>query len=191
MLSVQIKSQISIEELIQNLSHLDSSTIDYIVTSLQKVQAKKHQAQANQFWDFIKKTDWTATEDRLRLKPVVDALAMASIATIHHFSEHLAFLLHQLDGPAFFQALEKDVLGASSDTFLYARCLVVAKGEKFYQEVLEQPTKMPIGEDFEALLYVAKQAYEQKTGQSYQYTPIVIYESFFNQELWGERAISF
>lgn len=191
MLSVQIKSSVSIEELIANLSHLDYSTLKYVVTTLQKVQAKKEQAQAAKFWDFIKKIDWTAENDTLRLKPLVDDLATESKQTIHQFSEYLAFLLHQLDGPAFFQALAQDPLGVSSDTFLYTRCLVVAKGEDFYKAILECPEKMPIGEDFEALLYVAKQAYEQQTGQDYKYIPTIIYESFFNKKLWGAKAISF
>jgi len=48
---------------------------------------------------------------------------------------------------------------------------------------------MPVGEDFEALLSVAEEAYQQKTGKAYQYVPTINYESFFNQQLWGEKAI--
>ena len=38
-------------------------------------------------------------------------------------------------------------------------------------------------------LYVAKQAYEQKTATSYSYLPSINYESFFNKTLWGAKAI--
>lgn len=188
MLSVQIKSHISIEELIVSLSNLDAATLAYLVTSLQKIQAKKTDVRAEIFWNFIKKIDWAAENNTLRLKELINALTMASVETIYQFSEYLAFLLHQLDGPAFFQPLKETDLGVSSDTFLYARCLVVAKGEHFYKEVLAHPEKMPLEEDFEDLLYVARQAYEQKTGQNYDYIPTIIYESFFNKKLWGEKA---
>ena len=120
-----------------------------------------------EFWSLLKKIDWKKKDDRARLQPLINALALAPAAKIFQFSERLAFLLHQLDGPAFAQPLEQGELGFSADTFLYARCLVVAKGEKFYNTILAQPQKMPVGEDFEALLYVAEQAYQQKTAKSY------------------------
>jgi hypothetical protein len=52
------------------------------------------------------------------------------------------------------------------------------------------PHKMPVGKEMEALLYVAQQAYQQKTGKAYHYVPTVNYESFFKKELWGENAVS-
>lgn len=192
--TIQIKSNLSIEELIGNLSQLDTPTLNYLVTSLRKVQLARKQPEASTmpeeaFWNFIEKIDWKQKEDSRKVAPLVNALATADSATIYQFSERLAYLLHQLDGPAFAKSLEKDELGFSADTFLYARCLVVAKGQAYYQEVLKQPTNMPIGKDFEALLSVAEQAYFKKTGKAYAYIPTINYESFFNQELWGENAI--
>ncbi|MFK7982995.1 MAG: DUF4240 domain-containing protein [Saprospiraceae bacterium] len=133
--------------------------------------------------------DWKQKETEKILQPLIRALAANNEAVIYQFSERLAFYLYQLDGPAYTKALEADELGFSADTFLYARCLTVAKGEKFYKKVLAKPEKMPVGEDFEALLYVAGTAYQQKTGKPYQYVPTINYESFFNQKLWGEKAI--
>jgi len=141
------------------------------------------------FWRFILLIDWTQKENEKILQPIVKALAISNEVIIYQFSERLAFYLHQLDGPAYTKSLEADELGFSTDTFLYARCLAVAKGEKFYKKVLAKPDTMPVGEDFEALLYVATKAYQQKTGKQYQYVPTTNYESFFNQKLWGEQVI--
>ena len=153
------------------------------------IQIKSNLSIEEVFWNFIQKIDWNQKEDSHKVAPLVNALAAADSAIIYQFSERLAYLLHQLDRPAFAQPLEKDQLGFSADTFLYARCLVVAKGQAYYQKILKQPTNMPTGEDFEALLSVAEQAYFKKTGKEYAYIPIINYESFFNQELWGENVI--
>jgi len=190
--TIQIKSNLSIEELIGNLSQLDTPTLNYLVTSLRKVQLTREQPEASTmqeevFWRFIEKIDWKQKEDSRKLTPLIDALATVDSATIYQFSERLAYLLYQLDGPAFVQPLEKSELGFSADTFLYARCLAVAKGQAYYQEVLKQPTNMPVGEDFEALLSVAEQAYLKKTGKEYSYIPTINYESFLIKN-YGEKT---
>lgn len=194
MSTIQIKSNVSVEELIESLSQLDTPTLNQVVASLRKVQLKrKGQVSVaampeSEFWQLLEKIDWKQDNDSARLQPLMDALATYPVDGIYQFSERMALLLHRLDGPAFTQALEQGELGFSADTFLYARCLVVAKGEAFYKAVLAEPFKMPVDEDLEALLYVAQRAYEQKTGKTYNYVPAVNYESFFNRELWGERA---
>jgi len=137
----------------------------------------------------IEQIDWSKNRAAERLKPLIESLQQANVPAINEFSEQLAKSLHQLDGPAYYEALKSQKEGVSSDTFLYARCLVVAKGKAFFEEVLQHPEKMPKEEDFEALLYVAKEAYEQKTDVEYEFVPSVIYESFFNQNLWKEKAI--
>jgi len=196
MSSIQIKSNLSIEELIENLSQLDTPTLDRVVASLRRVKLnrKSHSADLampeSDFWVLIDKVDWKKNSDEVRLQPLINALAAHSVAQIYQFTERLALLLHQLDGPAFAEPLEQDKLGFSADTFLYARCYVVAKGEKFYKAVQADPLKMPVGKGMEALLYVAQEAYHQKTGKAYRYVPTVNYESFFNRGLWGENAAS-
>ena len=196
MSSIQIKSNISIEELIENLSQLDTPTLDHVVASLRKVQLKRKSKSDDVampekvFWALMEKIDWQRDDDETRLQPLVNALAVQSVAQIYQFSERLALLLHQLDGPAFVEPLEQGEMGFSADTFLYARCYVVAKGEKFYKTVRAKPQKMPVGGELEALLYVDQRAYKQKTGKAYHYVPTVNYESFFNKDLWGESAVS-
>jgi len=194
MSTIQIKSSVSIEELIGNLSQLDTPTLNYVVAALRKIQLTREHPQptalpAEEFWVYMQKIDWKQPKDAAKVKPLIHALTTATIPTIYQFSEQLAFLLHQLDGPAFAKPLEQNELGFSADTFLYARCLVVAKGKTYYETILKQPTKIPTTKDFEALLSVAATAYLQKTGNSYPYIPSINYESFFNQSLWGADAI--
>lgn len=180
------------------LNQVDESFLK-VVHSMLETYVKEHQKDVNNdaltkendtFWTYIDLIDWSKTNHQERLKALVDKLATSDIPTIHDFSEQLAFYLHQLDGPAYFEALKNREEGVSSDTFLYARCMVIAKGKTFYIDVLDHPVKMPTGEDFEALLYVDEQAFEQKTGEKYDYVPSINYESFFNKNLWKEQAIT-
>lgn len=175
-------------ELIKMIADVQSEQLLDTLLNLLKQESIK---ESNKFWIFIEKIDWSQKEEEDRLKPLIDALAKTSIPTIHEFSEQLAFYLHQLDGPAYYEALKNQEQGLSADTFLYARCMTVAKGKAFYIDVLDEPEKMPTGEDFEALLYVDEQAFEQKTGEKYDYVPSINYESFFNRNLWKEQAILF
>jgi len=89
------------------------------------------QLSENQFWKFIALIDWQQKESKKILQPIIKALADTDECAINQFSESLAFHLRQLDGPAFTESLKGNELGFSADTFLYARCLVVAKGEKY------------------------------------------------------------
>ncbi len=190
---VRLTSKIGIEELIGELRQLDAPTLDYLVEALQKAQAERQeqhstQMDTKQFWQLIHKIDWVQPNNTTKLQPLIDALAQLSIPEIYQFSERLADFLHQLDGPDFAQALEKEELGFSADTFLYARCFAVAKGQAFYEHILAKNT--PLAADYlEQLLYVPSKAYQQKTGKKYSYIPSTNYESFFNQALWGEAAV--
>ncbi|MEN0003383.1 MAG: DUF4240 domain-containing protein [Bacteroidota bacterium] len=191
---LEIKSKIGIDELLGELRQLDATTLDYLVTSLQEEQQKRLEQPAKkmeitQFWVLIDKIDWSQTKGLTILEPLVNAVALLPISEIYQFSERLADLLHQLDGPDFAKALEEDPMGYSADTFLYARCFALAKGQAFYENVLSKTTPLPAAY-LESLLSVADKAYTQKTGKSYQYTPSTIYESFFNKDLWGEQAIT-
>ena len=195
MSTIQLKSW-SLEEVIGQLSQLDTSSLNYIVASLQKVQKERTplvnplMMKEEEFWSLMEQIDWSKKKGKKCLNTLVKKLASLPIAKIHQFSERLAFLLHQLDGPAYLENLKNSQAGVSADTFLYTRCLVVAKGKNFFYHVLNNPKAMPIDDDFEALLYVAKEAFELKTDEKYNYIPTIIYESFFNKKLWGDRAIS-
>ncbi len=195
MSTIQIKTDVSIDELIKHLNKLDTHTLTYLINSLKKIQLTREQKEAfamseAMFWNYIHKIDWQQKDSATQLLPLISALASAPVVTIYQFSERLAFFLHQIDGPAFAKPLEDKELGFSADTFLYARCLAVAKGKTYYNQLLQNPNIMPTDNDFEALLSVAEKAYLQKTGKGYPYIPTINYESFFNQALWGENAIA-
>lgn len=79
---------------------------------------------------------------------------------------------------------------ASADDFLYSRCVVVANGKEFYESVVRDPQKAPQGLEFEALLYLARAAYEEKTGEEYDHATPLSWESFSNTEGWKPTATS-
>lgn len=77
------------------------------------------------------------------------------------FEDVLTECLYDLDGEAYADAAGES--GKSRDRFLYARCYVVAAGEKFYEKVEDNPSKMPtsIDEWCEPLLYAACRAWAE------------------------------
>lgn len=72
--NIQIKSNPSINELIGSLSQLDSSTLNYLVASLQQIQRERTQnleaTAAQRFWSLIDLIDWSASDNDTRLKPL-------------------------------------------------------------------------------------------------------------------------
>lgn len=63
---------------------------------------------------------------------------------------------------------------------------VVANGKEFYYEVLNDPESMPEDMEFEALLYIASNAYEMKHDEEYEYTPKFDFETYSNKSKWKE-----
>ncbi len=146
----------------------------------------------DRFWEIIEKLDWNKENANDILAPAAEALSQYSEQDIRQFSEILARKLYNLDGERFARELDPEDAYSddedayfSVDVFLYARCLVVANGRTFYEEVMRDPSKMPKGYDFEPLLYLANNAWELKTGQDdyFQYTEYW-YETFSNPEGW-------
>jgi len=74
---------------------------------------------------------------------------------------------------------------------LYSRCYVVAKGKSFFRSVLQDPLLFPSNPliQFEDLLSTPYDAYELKTGEELERTPSTNYETMFNVENWGTKAI--
>lgn len=143
------------------------------------------------FWAVIDLLDWDATgDDEKVLAPAVAALAAKTKTEIRRFEERLAFLLFQLDAKAHAMnigqgAYDPQTGSLSVDSFLYARCVVVANGKAFYDRVRENPDAMPKDMEFEALLELAPAAYEAKTGEPFDYVAGCSYESFSNLAGWN------
>ncbi len=146
-----------------------------------------------QFWKIIQLLDWDEQgDDDAVMAPALAALAEMDELDICEFDSLLCEKLHALDTRAHCRACYAGELDPddgddyiSADDFLYARCVVVANGFEFYSKVLADPTQMPQDMEFEALLSLAAEAYEQKTGQSYDFVPAISCESFQNEEGWA------
>lgn len=147
----------------------------------------------DEFWDVISLLDWVGLgDDEAVLAPAVAALAEYPVEQINGFSELLAEYLFALDTR---EHARYGFLGEadpdngddyiSADDFLYLRCAVVANGQDFTEGVIEVPSRMPRELEFEALLYLAGEAFATKTGDDYDYDTAVSRESFSNVEGWA------
>jgi Protein of unknown function (DUF4240) len=144
-----------------------------------------------QFWAIIDLFDWRTQNSDAILAPAIHALAELSLKDIHTFHNVLNEKLYTLDGRRFAEQLGRnrytsdDSACFSVDSFLYARCCVVANGKTFYEKVLQSPAKMPKEYTFESLLYLPQKAWHKKTGRdSYNYFPEVWSETFSNSDGW-------
>ena len=142
------------------------------------------------FWTIIAMLNWAATgDDDAVIAPAVNELAKDQIEEIHEFENILAQKLYALDTIAHAEQIGgRDAYREgeyfSPDLFLYSRCVVVANGEELYTRVLENPAEFPEFLEFESLLYIARQAYERKTGLDYDYVTKPSYETYSNVEGW-------
>lgn len=142
------------------------------------------------FWALVDRIDRAALEHgdaESAVVPVVRALSGKSEPFIRGFANCLAEKLYAVDGEQFALAGQTGRWDGSPDAFLYARCAAVARGRAFYESVLADPVRMPVEEDCEPLLCVAEQAYEKKTGDSFDFDATPSYETFSNSGAWAER----
>lgn len=139
------------------------------------------------FWELIAQLDWSQQDKEKIIEPVVVALSKMPVANIYQFQDLLSKKLWNLDTRAHANAFapeteEEDYL--SVDDFLYARCGVVAKGQIFYKEVLQNPETMPNDHTFSPLLRIAHKAYERKTGNKMMIPAAFNYETYSNSLGW-------
>ena len=145
-----------------------------------------------QFWAIINSFDWKTRNSDAILAPAIKALSQFSQKDIHTFHDILNEKLYTLDARRFAEQLGSNRYTAddgnyfSVDSFLYARCCVVANGQSFYEKVLQNPTKMPKEYTFESLLYLPQQAWQLKTSSDkYNYFPETWVETFSNPDGWA------
>lgn len=142
-----------------------------------------------QFWEVIAKIDWSFEDDEDRMQPAINFLAAKSVSDIEGFQENLAYKLYQLDTEEHAKnigewAYKDEQTHFSVDSFLYVRCCVVANGKEFFDTVITNAKEMPKDLDFEALLYLADDAYELKTGEAFEYSTEYNYETYSNEDGW-------
>ena len=143
-----------------------------------------------EFWKIIGLLDWDeAGDDDAVVEPVVNYLAEKSNEEIFQFEELLAQKLQALDTKAHAKEIGEDSYTEddqyfSVDGFLYSRCVVVANGKELFEKVLSNPKEFPKDMEFEAILYVAQEAYEQKNDEEWEYVSPTDYETYKNSAGW-------
>jgi len=139
----------------------------------------------DQFWEIISLLDWSKEgDDAAVIEPVIEKLSSLPVSFIYQFTDKFAEKLYHLDGKIYADGYNKTGKNyISADDFLYARVCVIANGRGFYEKVLSNPTEMT-DLTFEPLLYIAWDAYERKTGKSFDYIPAYNFETFSNKAAW-------
>ena len=90
------------------------------------------------FWSIIALFDWKTRDSEAILAPAIKALSAYSLKDIRIFHDILNEKLYALDGRRFAEQLGSNRYTSdgsnyfSVDSFLYARCCVVANGKTFY-----------------------------------------------------------
>ena len=143
------------------------------------------------FWAIISSFNWKKTgDDDAVLRPALKSLVAMTVDDIKLFAEILSEKLFSLDGRAYASNIGPDSFTSeteffSTDYFLYVRCCVVANGKEYYESVLADPTQMPEEMDFEALLYLADEAYNKKLKTEGEFIETKLsFETYSNVEKW-------
>jgi hypothetical protein len=148
------------------------------------------------FWDVVSLLDWSkwgeSDDECAVLERAIAKLAELPVGEILMFEEFLCWRVYSLDtrkharhsgsGEEYDTYTEPDK-PFSTDGFLYCRSMAVAKGRAEYEAALADPTRMP-NERFELFLYLARYAYERKTGKVCEYEAGIKYESCSNPAGW-------
>ncbi len=149
-----------------------------------------------QFWELMNLLDWKKLgNDDAVVRPLVKALTKLSEKEIFAFDDILAEKLHALDTEAHARHMgENSYKGPdeffSVDEFLYTRCAVVANGKAVFDGILADPNEFPEDAEFEAILYVAGTAYQEKIGKEYPHSSSTCIETFSNKKGWSAKGES-
>ena len=163
----------------------DEATLQAIEETLES-----QQQQIGQYWAIIHALDWDKEgNDDAVMAPAIQLLSEQGEDFILDFYDWFAGQLYRLDGEAYAEASVEEGEHFSSDLFLYARCAVLANGRAYYERVKANPADFPKNLFFESLLRLPDMAYARKTGKKIPRPPKYIYETGFNPEGWGDKAI--
>jgi hypothetical protein len=144
------------------------------------------------FWSVIGQFDWDKTgDDNAVLRPALSTLSGMPPAEIAAFEQILAARLYALDTrehARWCYSGQSDPDNGddyiSSDDFLYSRCVVVANGRAFFEDVLADPSKFPAGDEVRVTALPGRYAYGQRTGQPLDAGHDLSWESFSNTDGW-------
>jgi predicted DNA-binding WGR domain protein len=140
------------------------------------------------FWEILDTLNWKKTgDDDAVLLPAEKRLATLPLSDLFAFDELLAEKLFHLDGEKYAAACYpgEDLRFISGDGFLYDRCSVLTNGRAFYEAVVLDPSKWPVGFEFESLIYLPQRAYTRKTKEEeYPHVAKVSIETCSNKAGW-------
>jgi len=146
------------------------------------------------FWKIISMFHWNKKNSDEILEPAIKYLSSLKSIHIARFQETLAYKLYMLDTREHAKNLGahsyREGLYFSVDWFLYVRCYVVARGQAFYNEVLNNPKKMPEDSEFEEMLYMANAAYKRRKHKDLNRETLLDYETYSNQDGWSGNSNS-
>ena len=148
------------------------------------------------FWDILARLDWKKQgDDDEVVAPAVKALSQMPVEEIARFEASMTMKLFALDTREHARAVYKGEIDPddgdqyiSADDFLYSRCVMLVNGRDAYEAAVTNPSLMVQGGEFEAVLSIARQAHELKTGEELDATTPVSYESFSNEAGWQSTA---
>jgi len=112
----------------------------------------------------------------MKIAPVLAYLATQSNERIFLFQDILSQKLYLLDGQKYAKNIGKNAYGTAA----------YFSGDEF---LLKKPTKILKDKSFKPLLYLAEDAYFLKNKNTLNRLPAYNYETFFNVDGWGEKAI--
>ena len=137
----------------------------------------------DEFWDLVAPLGTDADRDRAT-EELVELLSKKPMSDIHEFQDWVAAKLYALDGSNWWD----DDDNHSGDSFLYARCAVVAGGRTLYERVLSDPSQMLRQDyEFEALIRIARKAAERHGGAGAGHQSPVSWETWSNEAQWREQ----
>ena len=145
----------------------------------------------DKFWSIISLLDMESKETDGMVEAAVHALAKMNVKEINEFEETLSLKLYLLDTKSHAKNMgehsyiEDHPSHFSVDMFLYARCAVIAEGQRYFELTLRNPEKMIKNRTFEPLLTIASEAYAKKRGSKFEYIAGFSYETFSNSEGWS------
>lgn len=144
------------------------------------------------FWGIISLFDWGKKNEEEIVEFAIKELSTFNPWQIRHFEEALSYKLFLLDTIEHAKEIGEDCFSEqnqvfSPDLFLYARCAVVARGQKVFEDIVSNPKKMLKNTEFEILLSLSSEAYYLKKGKEFEYIGGCSYETFSNREGWPEE----
>lgn len=131
--------------------------------------------------------DWDKSgNDGEILAPLVDHLSKQSDDYIFAFEDIMSELLYEIDTHRNYETASK-IYSHNDDTFLYARCVAIINGKDYYGKVKSGKITDLWKSEFEAILYVAREAWAKKhdkPDREFPHISPVSYETGSNKDGW-------